>query len=370
MAELYFPERPAAITLADADLLPHVASRSDYTRRVLFSIEGSVSMRTRFTPVVLIAGLALACSKKAETPPPATEAPPPVLTHAMPAMTIRPAKAEPEQPAAVEIDPRAARLAAIDKECEEAMDAYFAKFKEAMGGKENPSAEELAKIQEEVKEPDSKPWIARAQQLLDEDPADLTALHTIQWLLDHSREATDRKALLALIEKHHLQRPEMGDLCGRIGREDRSLLQKLVANSPHADVRGRAIYAMADTLKDDIQTAEYLAKAKPEELEGMKGYLGEERMTALKSLDAQATQQQIEAIYERVVAEFGDVKVNAGTKRETTLGAQAGSALYEIRTLAVGKPVPEIAGADLDSVAFKLSDYRGKVVLLDFWGNW
>ena len=31
---------------------------------------------------------------------------------------------------------------------------------------------------------------------------------------------------------------------------------------------------------------------------------------------------------------------------------------------------PEIAGADLDGVPLRLSDYRGKVVLLDFWGDW
>jgi hypothetical protein len=36
----------------------------------------------------------------------------------------------------------------------------------------------------------------------------------------------------------------------------------------------------------------------------------------------------------------------------------------------VGKPVKEIVGPDLDGVTFKLSDYRGKVVLLDFWGYW
>jgi len=37
---------------------------------------------------------------------------------------------------------------------------------------------------------------------------------------------------------------------------------------------------------------------------------------------------------------------------------------------AVGNPAPEIAGEDLDGVAFKLSDYKGKVVFLDFWGDW
>ena len=36
----------------------------------------------------------------------------------------------------------------------------------------------------------------------------------------------------------------------------------------------------------------------------------------------------------------------------------------------VGARAPEIAASDLDGVPFKLSDYRGKVVLLYFWGNW
>jgi peroxiredoxin len=31
---------------------------------------------------------------------------------------------------------------------------------------------------------------------------------------------------------------------------------------------------------------------------------------------------------------------------------------------------PDIEGKDMDGVAFKLSDFRGKVVVLDFWGFW
>jgi cytochrome oxidase Cu insertion factor (SCO1/SenC/PrrC family) len=38
--------------------------------------------------------------------------------------------------------------------------------------------------------------------------------------------------------------------------------------------------------------------------------------------------------------------------------------------LNVGQTAPEIEGEDLDGKKFKLSDYRGKVVVLDFWGNW
>lgn len=46
------------------------------------------------------------------------------------------------------------------------------------------------------------------------------------------------------------------------------------------------------------------------------------------------------------------------------------SLLDEAQRLEPGLPAPEIDGKDLDGVPFKLSDYRGKVVLLDFWGDW
>lgn len=38
--------------------------------------------------------------------------------------------------------------------------------------------------------------------------------------------------------------------------------------------------------------------------------------------------------------------------------------------LAISKVAPDIVGEDIHGKAFKLSDYRGKVVVLDFWGNW
>ncbi len=36
----------------------------------------------------------------------------------------------------------------------------------------------------------------------------------------------------------------------------------------------------------------------------------------------------------------------------------------------LGQPAPEIEGEDIDGKPLKLSDFRGKVVLLDFWGHW
>ena len=36
----------------------------------------------------------------------------------------------------------------------------------------------------------------------------------------------------------------------------------------------------------------------------------------------------------------------------------------------VGEEAPPISGNDLDGIPFHLSDYRGKVVMLTFWGDW
>jgi hypothetical protein len=60
-------------------------------------------------------------------------------------------------------------------------------------------------------------------------------------------------------------------------------------------------------------------------------------------------------------------------KLETPMGPAGEYAkrnLFEIRHLAVGKTAPDLAGKDLEDKPMKLSDYRGKVILLDFWAHW
>ncbi len=38
--------------------------------------------------------------------------------------------------------------------------------------------------------------------------------------------------------------------------------------------------------------------------------------------------------------------------------------------LAIGSTAPEIEGKDLENTPMKLSEFRGMVVVLDFWGHW
>jgi hypothetical protein len=49
---------------------------------------------------------------------------------------------------------------------------------------------------------------------------------------------------------------------------------------------------------------------------------------------------------------------------------RADGAIFEMENLQIGKAAPDFEATDENGKKFKLSDYRGKVVVLDFWGWW
>jgi len=51
-------------------------------------------------------------------------------------------------------------------------------------------------------------------------------------------------------------------------------------------------------------------------------------------------------------------------------GERAANSVFELENLQIGMVAPEIVGADVDGNPMKLTDFRGKVVVLDFWGFW
>lgn len=85
--------------------------------------------------------------------------------------------------------------------------------------------------------------------------------------------------------------------------------------------------------------------------------------TLLKNKD-EASQPEAEKMLESIIEEFAK-----SPARKQKLD-QAKKDLDDMKFRGIGKPVPEIAGSDLDDKEFKLSDYKGKVVLIDFWGFW
>jgi len=97
-----------------------------------------------------------------------------------------------------------------------------------------------------------------------------------------------------------------------------------------------------------------------------------------KSADVDALSLENEALLERVVEKFGDVSLRPRWSRADvqakdagrTLAESAKASLYQIRSLVPGKVAPEIEGQDIEGATMRLSDYRGKVVVLVFWGTW
>jgi RNA polymerase sigma factor (sigma-70 family) len=87
----------------------------------------------------------------------------------------------------------------------------------------------------------------------------------------------------------------------------------------------------------------------------------------LRTADHVAIARRAEEVLEQVITKYGDLPyVNGMVATTETLADVAKRELSEIRTLSVGKTAPEITGEDVYGQPMTLSEFRGKVVLLDF----
>jgi len=157
------------------------------------------------------------------------------------------------------------------------------------------------------------------------------------------------KALIEVVIENHVANKKISGVIPpltMLGNSDPKafeLIETIATKNPNKPVQASAIYAVADYYKNK---SEPRGRAAPE--------------------DADELAKKAELGFERIEKEFADVI----QFRDRTYGAAAKSALFELRHLRVGKTVPEVEGEDVDGAKFKLSDYRGKVVMLDFWGHW
>jgi poly(3-hydroxybutyrate) depolymerase/peroxiredoxin len=81
-------------------------------------------------------------------------------------------------------------------------------------------------------------------------------------------------------------------------------------------------------------------------------------------------QSEALALFEQFCAEFDGTHRYQYQHFEQVYHTRAKIELNDLRFHAVGQLAPDIVGIDLDDRPLKLSDYRGRVVLLSFWGTW
>ena len=164
-------------------------------------------------------------------------------------------------------------------------------------------------------------------------PEDRIAYASLNWVAmlatdpDLQNQAIDRlvaehmdKEALSRVSRVMAQRP--------LSDESEVQLTAMIEKSPHDSVRATATMALA---------------------------------SQLASIPAdQQDEARIKALYQSVIDQYNSIP---------QLVAAANGALAKFR-FRIGQVAPEIEGEDLDGAAFKLSDYRGKVVVIDFWGDW
>jgi hypothetical protein len=173
---------------------------------------------------------------------------------------------------------------------------------------------------------------AKLLNLVQDVPQSEVAQDAYVWILRNGGQGAESNLALKLMVQHFPDTPELVPLMSLIAR-DLPVLEQLLAKTKDKTVKGNAAFMLA---------------------------------SRLASSNNPAPEEKVVQLFTQVIDKYADV----GDAAQNPLGPQAKRQLFVVQNLSVGKVAPDIYGADLDGVAFKLSDYRGKVVVLDFWGDW
>jgi hypothetical protein len=252
---------------------------------------------------------------------------------------------------------------ALVKEVDDAMQQFMKEYNAAK------TDEEKQKLFNE-KYPQPQKYAARFLKIAEQHPDDPAAVDALVWVITRAGAGSEQSAALEKLARNHVTSAKVGAVSSSLVYSQSPLaepfLRDVLAKNPDRGAKGQAALALGQYLKREAETIRSLKEnaGLVERLSAMVEY-GPERVKQLMAKDPVALLKESETVFERVAKDFADVK-----SFDRPLGPLAEGELFEARHLAVGKPAPEIEGEDIDGVKFKLSDYRGKVVMIDFWGHW
>lgn len=207
---------------------------------------------------------------------------------------------------------------ALKKEYDAAVQEFFRPAREAQARGE--------KVQLDYTKHPNATYVGKFAEFAKAHPKTDAAALALVMVLRTTQDEAVRDEAVAVLLRDHLESASMKDAVYGLKPDG---LRTVAEKSPHAEVKGHAL----------LRLAELSAEA------------GEEK-------DALA-------LYREVKQKYADVPWWRGT-----LGQRADGAIFELENLSIGKTAPEIEGEDIDGKPMKLSDFKGKVVVLDFWGDW
>ncbi len=201
------------------------------------------------------------------------------------------------------------------------------------------------------KQPDPAEFAAKLKKLLRNDLAHDWTLKYAAWLLnnDPAITAQSQRTLLDAVQNHHLSSSKLGPFCvAMVQLNDRGVLPpagKLPIRS-----RGMKLLKEIKTVNPSPEVQGQAALA----LSIMLASLGDD-----PRIMAQRIQNLREAIIKSADISLGSVTVADVARDE----------LFKINYLSRGKEAPEIVGSDSAGRPLRLSNFRGKVVMLVFWSS-
>jgi len=168
--------------------------------------------------------------------------------------------------------------------------------------------------------------------------------------------------------RDHLDSDKLGEACRRVQfgfrQECETFLRTVLEKSPHREARGQPCLRLAQFLPSRLERLDNL-KDQPELAKRYEVLYGKEYLETLQRQDRAKVMKEAETLYEQAIEKYANVK----PPYDAAVGQTAQTELFEMRHLAIGKEAEEMEDVDQDGQQFKLSDYRGKVVLLYFWSE-
>jgi hypothetical protein len=234
------------------------------------------------------------------------------------------------------------------------------------------SADEQIKAQE--KRPKPQALAIRLLELVEQNPTDpgvtpVALVHVVTLPLNGAEGTKLQRQALEQLTRDHAASDQLGPIVLRLTYQPspavEAFLRAVVDKNPKDELKGKATYGLGGMLQQAAGYARLMRK-QPDLEQRIEAAFGKETAEWLRDVDADRLEKEAEELFETAADKFADVPMFG----EESLGDAAKGQLFEIRNLAIGKTAPEIEGEDLDGTPFKLSDYRGKVVVIDFWGNW
>lgn len=236
-----------------------------------------------------------------------------------------------KQPGKPTAEARMKELQEMQKKC---IDDYRAAIKAAQEAAKNVKPGEAMPAM--PMSPDYGPILEKAMAAAAEFAGTDDAVQFLVMVLQSSRDQSMARHALDVLLTGHLDSDGFAAIAGLapylpqlVGEDAVGPALEKMAKSHNGKVRGWAVYAKnLPTIEKAEREGEAYAEAK--------------------------------AALLKIADECGDKR----------LAKEIRSAIDLREKFGAGNTAPDIAGVDLDGVAFKMSDYQGKVIFLDFWGDW